>query len=80
MVVTSGIEPLEVELVAGIIQEVLVRVSKDICSLVEEAVYDIWVVPHIFKIPFSQLIIGLVVNEDHISFAKGERVGMGVTM
>ena len=77
MVVTSGITPLEVDLVAGIVQEVVVEIRKDICPLVEEIVENIWVVPHGFKLPFSKLFIGLVVNEDQIAFAKGARVDMG---
>ena len=64
MVETSGIEPLKVEPVARILKEVAVRVSKDICPLVGAAVDDIWAIPHGFELPFSQLIIGLVVNKD----------------
>ena len=80
MVVSSDIEPLEVDPVTGILQELVVGVIKNIFLLAKAMVEDIWVIPHGFKIPFSQLIIGLVVNEDQISFAKDARVDMGVKM
>ena len=78
--VTSGIEPLEVEPIARILQEVAIQVNKNICPLVEVVLGDIWTVPHGLEIPFSQLIIGLVVNKDQIAFTKGVRVDMGVKM
>ena len=78
--VTSGIEPLKVEPIVGILQEVVVGVHKDICPLSEVVMDDIWAIPHGFKLPFSQLIIGLVINEDQITFVKGARVDLGVKM
>ena len=80
MVVTSGVEPIEVEPVAGILQEVAIWVTKDIFPLTKAAMDDISVVPHGFKLPFSQLIVGLVINEDQIAFTKGVRVDMGVNV
>ena len=80
MVVTSGVQPLEVDPIVGILQEVSIRVSKNICALSKVAVDDMWVIPHGFQLPFSHLIIGLVINEDKISLTEGERVNMGVKM
>ena len=80
MVVTSGIEPLEVDPVTRTIQEVVIQLSEDLCPLDEASMEDIWVVPHRFKLPFSQLIIGLIINEDQIAFAKGAMVDMGFKM
>ena len=49
---TLGIEPLEVEPIAGILQEVTVRVSKEVCSLIEAWMDDIWAIAHGIKLPF----------------------------
>ena len=76
MVETSSIEPIEVKPVARILQEVAIGVIKNICPLGNTVTDDIWVVPHGLNHPVSQLIIGLVVNEDHITFTKGVRVNM----
>ena len=46
------IEPLEVEPIAEILQEVAIKVSEDICPLVEASMDDIWAIPHGFKLPF----------------------------
>ena len=80
MVVSSGVEYLEVEPIAGILQEAAIRVGKNTCPLFEAVVDDIWAVIHLFKLPFPQLIIGFVVNKDQIAFAKGVRVDMEVKM
>ena len=80
MVSTLGIEPLEVESIAGILQEVVVGVSKDICPLVEVVMDDVWDVLHGSKLPFPYLIIGLIIDEDKVSLTKGARVDMGVKM
>ena len=60
----SGIEHIEVDLIAGILQEMAVRVSKEVFPLVETLMDDIRTIPHGFKFPFSSLIMVLVVNED----------------
>ena len=78
MVVTLGVEPLKVNPVAGILQEVAIGVINIIWPLTKEAMDDIWVVPHGIKLPFPYIIIGLVVNEDEISFTKCVRVNVGV--
>ena len=80
MVETSTIELLEVEPIARILQEVAIGVSKNVCPLAKEVENYIWVIPHGFELTFSQLIIGLVVNKDHVTFVKGARVDMGVKM
>ena len=61
---TSGIESLEVEPIAGIVQEAVVRFSKEVCPLAEASMDDIRSIPHGFKFPFPNLIIVLVINED----------------
>ena len=77
---TSGIEPLEVEPIAGILQEVNIRVSKEIFSLSETSMDDIRSIPHEFELPFSSLITGLVINEDEVPFTKVAWVDVGVIM
>ena len=48
----------------GILQEVTIRVSKDICPLAETSMDDLLAIPHGIKIPFPYIIIGLVIDED----------------
>ena len=66
MVVDLGIESLEVDPIAIILQEVIVIVSKDISPLVETWMDDIMAIPHGFKLPFSSIIMGLVIYEDKV--------------
>ena len=73
MVIMLGIKSLEVDPVAGILQKLSIRVNKNVCPLAKAVVNGIWVIPHRFKLPFSQVIVGLVIHEDHITFAKGVR-------
>ena len=47
----------------GILQEVVVRFNKEICPLVKTLMDDIRAVPHGIKLPFPNLITGLVVYE-----------------
>ena len=61
---TLGIEPLEAEPIVGILQEVFIRVNKDICPLAETSMGDILAIPHGIKIPFPYIIIGLVIDDD----------------
>ena len=63
-IIDSGVEPLEVEPIVGIFQEVAIQVNKNIFPLAKAMVDDIWTIPQGLKLPFSQLIIGLDVNED----------------
>ena len=55
----------------GILQEEIFIVSNDICPLIDTSMDDIRAIPHGFKLPFSSLIMGLVVNEDEVPLAKG---------
>ena len=50
--VTLGIEPLEVEPIVGILQEVAVKLTKDVCPLAKTYMDDVWVVGHRIKLPF----------------------------
>ena len=59
---TSGIESLEVDPIVGIVEEVTVIVYKDICPLVETSMDDIRDIPHGLELPFSSLIMGLVIE------------------
>ena len=61
---TSSVESLEVDPISGILQEVIIKVSEDIFPLDETSVDDIRAIPHGFELPFPNIIIGLVVNED----------------
>ena len=61
---TSGIEPLEVDPIVGILQGMTLRVSEYICPLVETLMDDIRSIPHGFKLFFLNIIIGLVVDKD----------------
>ena len=63
-----------------ILQEVAIRVRKDEFSLSKTSMDNISSIPHDIKLPFSYLIIGLIIDEDKISLAKGARVDMGVKM
>ena len=73
-----SIKFLEVEPVAGILQYFSVRVNKGVCPFSEAMVDDVWAIPHRLELDFGQLIIGLVIDYNHIAFAEGMRVGMGV--
>ena len=76
----SGVKPLEVETIAGILQEVTVRVSKEIFPLAETSMDDIRAIPHGFKLPFSSLIMGLIIEEEKVPLVKGAWVDVGVIM
>ena len=78
--VIACIESLEADPIAGVLQEISIRVSNDVYPLAEVVENDVWDVPHGFELTFSQLIIGLVINKDHTTFDKGTRVDMGVKM
>ena len=56
--VILGIKPLEVDPIMGILQEVVTRVRKDVCPLVDASMEDIWAIPHGIKLPFPYIIIG----------------------
>ena len=77
---TSGIEPLEVDPIVGILQQVVIGFSKDICSISKTSMYDICAISHGIKLPFPYLIIGLVINEEFVILAKGALVDVGVIM
>ena len=64
----------------GILQEVTVRVSKEIFHLAKTSMDDIRAIPHGFELPFSSLIVGLVIDEDKVPLTKGASVDMGVIM
>ena len=68
---TSGIEHIELEPIVGILQEVTVGVSKEVFPLFETLMDDIRAIPHGFKLSFSSLIMGLVINEDQVPLTKG---------
>ena len=61
---TLGIEPLEVDPIARILQEVAVRVNKNVLSLFDALMDIIWSIPHGIKIPFSQFIISLIIGKN----------------
>ena len=50
--VTSGIEPLEVDPIARILQEVAVRVNQDVFPLAKAPMDEIWAIPHGIKLSF----------------------------
>ena len=77
---TSGIEPLEVEPIAGVLQEVTVRFREEICPLVKTSMDDIRAIPHGFELPFASLIMGLVIDEDEVPLTKGVWVDVEVIM
>ena len=58
--VDLGIKYLKVEPIAGILQEVTIRVSKEVLPLIEESMDDIRAIPHGFKHPFLSVIMGLL--------------------
>ena len=78
--VELGIESLEVEPIVGILQEVTIKVRKEICPLDEASMDDIRVIPHGFELPFSTLIMGFVIDEDKVPIAKGGWVDVGIIM
>ena len=80
MVVMLGVKYIEVEPIARVLQELAIKVGQNVCPLIKATTKKVWVVPHGFKLSFSQLIVGLVIYKDHIAFAKGARVDMGVKM
>ena len=49
---TSSIELLEVEPIAGILQEVTVGVCEEKFLLAETSMDGIWAIPHGIKLPF----------------------------
>ena len=50
--VTSSTEPFDVDPITGILQEVVVKVNKDIFPLVKTLIDDIWAIPHGIKLSF----------------------------
>ena len=78
--VKLGIESLKVELVAWIPEDETIGVSEEVCPLTKTSMDDIRALPHGFKIPFSNLIMGLVIDNDEPPLVKGTWVDMGVIM
>ena len=74
------VKSLEVEPVTRVLQELSIRVDKGVCPFLEETVDDVWVIPHWLELSFAQLVIGLVIDQNHIAFTEGARVDMGVIM
>ena len=64
----------------GILQEATFRVSEEICLLAETMIDDISAMPHGFEIPFSIIIMGLVIDEDEVPLTKGAWVDVGFVM
>ena len=75
-----SVKSLKVECIAVVLQELSIRVNKGVCPFSKAMVDVIWVVPHLLDLSFAQIIIGLVINQNHITFAKGVRVDMGFVM
>ena len=75
-----GIESLEVDPIAGILQEETIEVSKDMCPLSKTSMDDIRAIQHGFKLPFSNFIMGLVIEKDEFPLVKGMGVDMAVIM
>ena len=69
--VRLDIESLEVEPIVRILREVTVGVIEEIFPLAQTSMEDIRAIPHGFKLPFSSLIMGLVIDEDEVSLAQG---------
>ena len=53
MVEMLGIKSIGVEPIAGIIQEFSIKVSKNVCPLIEAVVNDVWFVSHGLELSFS---------------------------
>ena len=77
---TLGVESLKVYPIAGILKEATIGVNEEICPLSKTSMDDIRAIPHGFKLPFSSLIMDLVVNDDKAPLAKGVWVDMGFIM
>ena len=55
-------------------------VSKEICPLTEIPMDDVRAMPHGFDLPFSSIIIGLIVDKDEVPLVKYVWVEVGVIM
>ena len=57
-----------------------IKVNEEVFPLAETSMDDIRAIPHGFKLPFSSLIMGLVIYEDKVPLTKGAQVDIGVIM
>ena len=78
--VNLGIESLEVDPIARILQEAVVRVGEEVLPLAETSMDDIRAIPHGFKLPFSSLIMDLVIDDNKVPLVKTVWVDVGVIM
>ena len=53
---------LEVEPIAGVLQELSIIVDEGVCPFTKAMVDDVRAIPHWLKLSFAQIIIGFVVD------------------
>ena len=75
-----GIQSLEVKPIARILQEATDEFGEEVCPLAETSMDDIRAIPHGFKLPFSTVMMGLVIYKDKVPLTKGVWVEMGFIM